>query len=159
MFEALRLAILASLLWPASAGSRPLSQGLTISVRPPTNSGTVVCTGFCPRPVDITVWADGQVVVNGVRRARVTKAEAAQFRAILAPFRLTASEVDPSTVFPNACQLKVQWPVKGHHARPTACGDFMVPNPAQMDAHHAATNLFEGVQRALSAVHLNILGL
>jgi len=150
----LRLAILGSLFWPVPAGSRPLDQGITISLR--TRTDLVVCTGFCPHE-DITVWPDGAVVVNGTPRRRVAKAEAARFRTILAPFRSTASDsVDPSMVFPNACLLKVQWPAKVHRARPNACGDFMVPTYGQVNAQE--TNLFSAVQRALAAVHLNISG-
>lgn len=121
-----------------------------------TRTDLIVCTGFCPH-LDITVWADGEVVVNGTPRHRATKAEAERFRAILARFRVNASDrVDPSTVFPNACLLKVQWPATSDSRRPTACGDIMIRMPGQIGAQERT--LSNAVQEALAAVHLNIAG-
>jgi hypothetical protein len=141
------------LIWPASALSRSVAEGITIALRSPSDHGVSVCTGFCPQ-LDITVWDDGEVAVNGAERPRVTKAEAVRFRNILARFRSTANDsVDPSTVWPNACLLKVQWPERAHARRPTACGNFMY---GRIGADK--TSLFGGVRSVLKAVHLDISG-
>jgi hypothetical protein len=149
------LALSGLLVWPASARTRPLNEGITIAMRSPSGPDVVVCTGFCPH-LDITVWDDGEVVVNGVERPRVTKAEAARFRSVLFPFRSKASDSDPSTVLANACLLKVQWPSPANAARPTACGDFIVPTYGKIDAHESS--LFRAVSDALVAVHRDIWG-
>jgi hypothetical protein len=143
------------LVWPGSARARPLNEGITIGIHSPSGPDVIVCTGFCPN-VDITVWDDGEVVVNGVEQPRVTKAEAARFRTVLFPFRSQAIASDPSTVFPNACLLKVQWPSPAKTARPTTCGDFFVPTYGKINAHE--TFLFGAVSDALAAVHRDITG-
>jgi hypothetical protein len=145
----LRLTIAGLLLLPASAESRSLSKGITITLRTPSGTDTVVCTGFCPR-LDLTVWEDGRILVNGGDR-RISKDEAAQFRRILLPFRPTdrLAATDVSTVLPNACTIKVKWRADRSDAQPVRCGTFEL---------WGIDPLPDAVMQALQSIHVSIVG-
>ena len=115
---------------PVSAtGARSPSTGTTISLRrvstiPP---GEIVCLGSCfqGRNLEVTVWSDGQVEVDHKPRRPVSKVGLAKFQSILLPFRPLGAHAytDPSTVLPNTCPVKVQWP-SDHFRRRTACAFY-----------------------------------
>jgi hypothetical protein len=114
---------------PSTAGSRPLGNGTTITLtreRP----GAIVCAGFCPS-LNLTVWDDGEAVVNRWKHIHLTNEQVNHFRTILLPLRSGDANVDPSTIFPKDCWVKVQWPVNKHGRRPVACGGELFPTILQ----------------------------
>lgn len=70
-------------------------QSITVSQRPEA----LVCAGVCPNN-DVTVWADGRVLVvqhhpnepDRFEHFQVTRAEAAQFRRIMLPYQSAADQ-------------------------------------------------------------------
>lgn len=144
--KVIRLLLLISmaglLVFPSTAESRSIGSGTTITLthRP----GAIICGGFCPE-LDLTLWNDGQALVNGRKRMHVTSEQAARFRTILLPFRPADDDprADPSRVFPNDCWAKVQWPVGKRGIRPAACDD---------------DRLFEAILQALRSINLDPFG-
>ncbi len=132
---------------PDAAIARSLSSGLTVSLGRVgySTDGAIICLGFCGYSRHVTVWKDGQVL-DGQIYGRVSRAEAARFRSILLPFRPTGKQayVDPSTVLPNSCPVKVKWPADHRGRQIVACGSY---SPGA---------LFEAVKEAFKAVHLDI---
>jgi hypothetical protein len=145
----LRLTIAGLLLLPVSAESRSLSSGITVTLRTPAGPGMIVCTGFCPH-LDLTVWEDGRILVNGGDR-RISKDEAAQFQRILLPFRPAGrlAAMDVSTVLPNSCTIKIKWPADRSGAQSVRCGTFDL---------RGIDPLPDAVMQALQSIHVSVVG-
>ena len=149
-----RLTIAGLLLLSASpfgaANARSPTSGITVSLRleitvPPDQ---VICTGACSRGtyLDLTVWKDGRMVVDGASRPRVSRQDAARFSKILLPFRPTGSGAtsDPSSwLSPDLCSVKVQWPVDKHGGQAVVCDIY-------------SGSLFPAVMQALRSIHVDI---
>jgi hypothetical protein len=90
----------------------------------------IVCTGFCPS-LNLTVWDDGEAVVNRWKHIHLTNEQVNKFRNILRPLRPVDPTVDVSTIFPKDCWVKVQWPASRRGARPIACGEELFPTILQ----------------------------
>lgn len=138
----LLFSVAGALMLPSTAESRPASKGITIALTR-ARPGALVCAGFCPQ-LDLTLWDDGEALVNGGKRVRVSTEQAYQFRAILRPFR-PAEPADRSrlSVSRSDCSVRVQWPANREGFRPTACGD----GP-----------LFEAILRVLRSINLDAFG-
>lgn len=96
----------------------------------------------------MTVWEDGRVTVNGRGDFRISREDAERFRSILLPFRPAGdlAGIDPSTVMPDTCPVKIRWSDNGRGAPGISCGDYStgtLKNP-----------LFEAVVRAFESIHL-----
>jgi hypothetical protein len=139
------------LLLPSPAQSRSPSSGISVSIKTPTD--LVVCTGFCP-DLDVTVWKDGRVLGNRSGSFRVSSDVAAQFRNILLRFRPVDrhAHIDSSTVFPNACPVKVLWPADDKGVRPVGCGIFFTDTAGHLGGVAGAA------MKALELIHIDTQG-
>jgi hypothetical protein len=139
--------------WPFDvARAHAPNSGITISLLPQSlmPPGAIVCTGVCSRGrvLDVTVWSDGRVNVDGRDQSRISKAIVARFRSILLPFRPVGNfeYADPSVVMPKTCYVKIQWPAD-HRGRRTACGDY--------DSRTEPESLFVAAMRALQVINVD----
>lgn len=139
--------------WPLDvARARAPESAITISLRPKSlmPAGAIVCAGVCYRGkvLDVTVWSDGRVNIDGRDQPSISKANLARFRSILLPFRPVGSfeYADLSMVMPNTCYVKIQWPAD-HRGRRTACGDY--------DSRAEPESLFVAAMRALQVINID----
>ena len=132
-----------------AAGSHSRTNGITVSLRmqslvPPDQE---VCTGGCRTgsTADVTVWNDGQVLLNRRERFRISKAVAARFRGMLIPFR--RADTDASKVLPNSCPVKIQWPADDRGLGRVTCAYYSVGG--------IEDPVFTAVSRAFEAIGLD----
>jgi hypothetical protein len=130
-------------------------ESITVSRRP----WFLVCEGVCP-DYEVTVWADGRVLVkrdNHEDRFRVSRAEVADFRRKLRPFRPVGEQLDPLICSHAArpedeppvmevVEIEIRWSGTDHPARLTACDNRLY------------ADLTEAIRQALWSIHLYLDG-
>jgi hypothetical protein len=114
-----------------------------------------VCAGVCP-DYEIIVSADGRVIVKQrgtEERFLVSRAEAAEFRAKLQPFRPVGERRDPlvcahenAPLVMKVREIEIRWSGSNNPSRLFACD-----NPA-------SAGLKEALRQALWSVHLYVDG-
>jgi hypothetical protein len=110
---------------------------VTVSVRPWFG----ICTGVCPN-YDVTIWGDGRVfavrygfrALAGIERFRVSRAEAAEFRRIMRPYRPAGNQrgepvchhpvaPDDEPFVMKVREFEMVWSSQGVRRRLIACDD------------------------------------